>query len=59
MIKAAPEAVREAAARLFGEVSGRIAVERGSGGQKGLGRGERARRVRGIHEGPQGEEAKN
>nr|WP_306294152.1 phosphoribosyltransferase family protein [Paenarthrobacter nitroguajacolicus] len=46
-IKAAPQAVREAAARLFGEVSGRIPVERGSGGQKGLGRGERARRVRG------------
>lgn len=47
VIKATPQAVREAAARLFGEVSGRIAVERGSGGQKGLGRGERARRVRG------------
>jgi len=47
VIKADPQAVREVAARLFEEVSGRGPVEHGGGGQKGLGRGERARRVRG------------
>ncbi len=47
LMRAGPQAVLKVAARLFGEVSGRAPVERGGGGQKGLGRGERARRVRG------------
>ncbi|MFK0038924.1 ComF family protein [Paenarthrobacter sp. NPDC090517] len=47
VMTARPRAVLEVAARLFGEVSGRTPVERAGGGQKGLGRGERARRVRG------------
>ncbi|MFJ6536244.1 ComF family protein [Paenarthrobacter sp. NPDC091711] len=42
-----PDAVREMAARLVAEVFGGAPVDHGRGGQKGLGRGERARRVRG------------
>ncbi|WP_419202533.1 ComF family protein [Paenarthrobacter nitroguajacolicus] len=44
---AEPQGVRKVASRLIEEVSGRSPAERGGGGQKGLGRGERARRVRG------------
>lgn len=44
---AGPDAVRQRAARLGDEVLGRASVRYGGGGQKGLGRGERARRVRG------------
>ena len=43
--RAGPDAVREMAARLVDEVFGRARVDHG-GGQKGLGRGDRARRVR-------------
>lgn len=46
-LTAGPGAVREMAARLVGEVFGRAPVDHGGGGQKGLGRGDRARRVRG------------
>ncbi|WP_309073036.1 phosphoribosyltransferase family protein [Paenarthrobacter sp.] len=47
ILMAGPQAVRKVTDRLFEQVSGRSPVERGGGGQKGLGRGERARRVRG------------
>jgi predicted amidophosphoribosyltransferase len=46
-VMAGRDALRQMAARLVDEASGRASIERGGGGQKGLGRGERARRVRG------------
>lgn len=46
-LMAGPDAIRQVTGRLIDEVSGHAAVEHGGGGQKGLGRGERARRVRG------------